>query len=203
MYSSLQMFVKYAKYWLTSANSKGHGIHSPFVFQFVVDILNDDRFFYAFETLEATPNKLKSSLRKYNRLLFKIVNYYQPKKILLISQNGDITSSYLSAANEKAIITELHSINKNTDLINQNWDMLIINEPVSTQLQNHLEALISSLQASSYIIIKNIHESAAIEAIWANIKHQSTATLTIDLFHIGFVFFRQENKVPQHFTIRF
>jgi predicted O-methyltransferase YrrM len=40
MYSKTKLVFKYIKYWLQSNNGKGHGIHSPFVFEFVEKVLN-------------------------------------------------------------------------------------------------------------------------------------------------------------------
>ena len=41
MYNSFQLAKKYLHYYITASNGKGHGIHSPFVFDFVKNILND------------------------------------------------------------------------------------------------------------------------------------------------------------------
>jgi hypothetical protein len=41
------------------------------------------------------------------------------------------------------------------------------------------------------------------EEAWKYIQEHSAVTLTIDLFFIGIVFFREEQKVQQHFSIRF
>jgi hypothetical protein len=41
------------------------------------------------------------------------------------------------------------------------------------------------------------------EDAWKEIQQHPAVTLTIDLFFIGLVFFRKEQKVPQHFAIRF
>ena len=41
MYSPLQLAGKYLRYYLTAANGEGHGIHSPFVFDFILRVLND------------------------------------------------------------------------------------------------------------------------------------------------------------------
>lgn len=46
MYSRYRLAQKYLHYYLTAANGKGHGIHSPFVFDFVLKVLND-RYAYA------------------------------------------------------------------------------------------------------------------------------------------------------------
>ncbi|HET9825863.1 MAG TPA: class I SAM-dependent methyltransferase [Chitinophagaceae bacterium] len=41
MYSKFQLGVKYLQYCLSASNGKGHGIHSPFVFDFITKILAD------------------------------------------------------------------------------------------------------------------------------------------------------------------
>lgn len=41
MYSTITLARKYLHYWLTSSNGKGHGVHSPFVFDFITKVLND------------------------------------------------------------------------------------------------------------------------------------------------------------------
>ena len=52
MYSKFQLVKKYLHYCLAASNSKGHGIHSPFVFDFVMNELNDKRDFYAYQQVE-------------------------------------------------------------------------------------------------------------------------------------------------------
>jgi predicted O-methyltransferase YrrM len=52
MYSSIRIAVKRFYYYLTAHNAKGHGVHSPFVFDFIQNVLNDDRFFYAYQSIE-------------------------------------------------------------------------------------------------------------------------------------------------------
>lgn len=43
MYSTFQLIKKYLRYRVTAANGKGHGIHSPFVYEFVEQVLNDKK----------------------------------------------------------------------------------------------------------------------------------------------------------------
>lgn len=40
MYTPFQLAAKYLSFWLKASGSKGHGIHSPFVFDFVTNLLN-------------------------------------------------------------------------------------------------------------------------------------------------------------------
>ncbi len=41
MYSSFRLALKYIRYYITASNGKGHGIHSPFVYQFVRSVFRD------------------------------------------------------------------------------------------------------------------------------------------------------------------
>ncbi|HLZ85797.1 MAG TPA: class I SAM-dependent methyltransferase [Puia sp.] len=58
MYSSLRLAQKYFRYWLTAANGKGHGIHSPFVFDFVTKVLNDKKPYPAYDPIEGLRRRL-------------------------------------------------------------------------------------------------------------------------------------------------
>lgn len=41
MYSTFQLGIKYLRYYFSASDSKGHGMHSPFVFEFITKVLND------------------------------------------------------------------------------------------------------------------------------------------------------------------
>lgn len=52
MYNSFTIAFKYLQYWFRSSNGKGHGVHSPFVFDFITAVLNDKGHYYAYEKVE-------------------------------------------------------------------------------------------------------------------------------------------------------
>ena len=58
MYSSFQLAQKYCRYFLTASNGKGHGIHSPFVYDFVRNVLNDRRDYPAYARVESLRQEL-------------------------------------------------------------------------------------------------------------------------------------------------
>ena len=58
MYSPLQLAIKYFNYWITASNGKGHGMHSPFVFEFITKILNDRTAYTEYEKVEALRDQL-------------------------------------------------------------------------------------------------------------------------------------------------
>ena len=58
MYSSLRIAFKYLQYYFIASNGKGHGVHSPFVFEFVANVLNDNRNFYCYAGIEKLRREL-------------------------------------------------------------------------------------------------------------------------------------------------
>jgi predicted O-methyltransferase YrrM len=58
MYSRLRLAEKYFRYYLTAANSKGHGVHSPFVYELVREVLCDRSGHEAFAAIEGLRRRL-------------------------------------------------------------------------------------------------------------------------------------------------
>jgi predicted O-methyltransferase YrrM len=266
MYSSFQLALKYLQYWLTASNGKGHGVHSPFVFEFIKNVLNDKREFDCFRYIESLRKELKnnnteisvpdfgagsriqlnnkrkisaiskSSLKpkKYSQLLFRIVHHYKPKNILELGTSLGITTLYLAFANPAAKIITMEGAPEiaakakqnfkqlnlsNIKIIEGNFDEILpltINNELSAidfafidgnhrkqPTLNYFNQLIKLSTQSTIFIFDDIHWSADMEEAWNEIKQHKSVTLTIDLFFIGIVFFRTEQKTNEHFTIRF
>ena len=265
MYGKLQLAFKYLQYWLTSSNGRGHGIHSPFVFHFTKDVLNDNRSFYCFETIEALREELRQNqtvltvedfgagsnftkfkqrsvssiaasalkTKKFSQLLFRMVNYYQPKTILELGTSLGITTSYLTCAKSDAKVITMEGSHAIASVAKQNFSQLGIQNvqliegnfdvTLSHTLQNlssidfafvdgnhrkeptlaYFQQLLQKQNEHSIFVFDDIHWSEEMEEAWNEIKSHAEITLTIDLFFIGLVFFRKENKAKQHFVIRF
>jgi len=70
MYSSFQLVFKYIKYYLAASNGKGHGVHSPFVFEFIKNILNDNEKYSDYQKVESLRKKLV-----HNRTILNVEDY--------------------------------------------------------------------------------------------------------------------------------
>ncbi len=51
-YSSFQLAQKYLHYFISASNSRGHGIHSPFVYDFVKNVLLDHTEYPEYQQVE-------------------------------------------------------------------------------------------------------------------------------------------------------
>ena len=107
---------------------------------------------------------------------------------------------------------------KNIELIEGNFDETLlptIQKMVTVDMAfvdgNHryeptvryFKELLPALHEYSILVFDDIHWSKEMEQAWEEIKQYPSVTLSIDLFFIGLVFFRKEQKVKQHFVIRF
>lgn len=63
MYSSPTLALKYLSYFFHAYNGKGHGVHSPFVFDFISKVLNDNTVYTCYGTLESARNNLLKDRR--------------------------------------------------------------------------------------------------------------------------------------------
>ena len=265
MYSSFQLAKKYCKYFITAKNGNGHGIHSPFVFDFVTKILNDKTPYHCYGNIEslrqgllhddtiinvddfgagssAMPSRqrkikdiARSSLKnkKFAQLLYRIARYYQPSTVVELGTSLGITTCYLASANERGHVYSFEGSGEIASTANKNFEILELKNITET-VGNFDETIFSTLTdadridmafidgnhrkeptlryfdllskkstASSIFIFDDIHWSADMEEAWKLIQSSDPVTLSIDLFFIGLVFFNQDFKVKQHFTIRF
>jgi len=70
MYSSLTLLKKYSQYLIKAKNGKGHGVHSPFVFTFIKEVLNNNNNPINVEAIELHRNLLaqnKQSIQVWDR----------------------------------------------------------------------------------------------------------------------------------------
>jgi len=265
MYSKFQLAKKYLHYYFTASNGKGHGIHSPFVFDFIINVLNDKKQYDCYTAIEKRRQELlndttvievedfgagsaviktnsrvvkniaQSSLKpkKFSQLLYRMVQYYQPKTIVELGTSFGITTAYLAAGNGNTKVytcegakniaaiaiqtfTNLHQKN----IIVTEGDFSKTLSPLLRQLKNvdlafadgnhrklptldYFNQLLKVSSPSTILIFDDIHWSAEMEAAWEEIKQHPAVTLTIDLFFVGIVTLNKDIKVKQHFEVRF
>lgn len=265
MYSPFELAIKYLQYYCSANNSKGHGTHSPFVFEFIENVLNNKKEYYAYADIEQVRENLKYDRRtieirdlgagsrkrktdvttvseiaktslkpkKYAQLLFRMVDYYQPEIVVELGTSLGITSAYLAAANEKGKVVTFEGISgiatvakenfrqlqiENIEVVEGNFDKTL-NSAVSRLKRidfafldgnhqkeatlNYFRQMLPFTNENSILVFDDIHWSNEMEQAWDEIISNAAVTLSIDLFFIGIVFFRKQQKAKQHFKIRF
>ena len=265
MYTALELGLKYCQYYLSASNGRGHGTHSPFVFDFISKILNDKHNYPEYAKVESLREKLlrdrtvltvedygagsRSSpsnkravasvasravkSKKFGQLLFRLVKNYQPRSIIELGTSLGVTTSYLAMASPNSNLITLEGSPEiagvareslmrlqieNARIVEGNFDYTL--PAVLYQLptidfafvdgnhrreptENYFNWLLAKSNINSVFVFDDIHWSREMEQAWYNIRNDFAVRCSIDLFFIGIVFFMQEFREKQHFTIRF
>ena len=190
-YSTLILKLKYLRYYWTAANSRGHGIHSPFVFKFIQEKLNAKIVAETIENESPSVVKLMQAIdlatkyklpKKIKRLIFRCVDQFKPATSCIIS--NELSQAYFT--------------------INDKIDFAFLAENNSAEFMlKNVDEVLQKMHSNSWMIIQGIHSSRAMEDAWAKAKNHPKVRLTIDLFFIGCLFCRTEQKEQEHFIIRY
>ncbi len=98
MLSKLFITGSYAEYWLKARHKKGHGIHSPFVFDLIENVFEDDRHFYAYDDIKAIREDLCTWKEPVKYREVGALSHWAGKKnerlISDITKNSSVTPKY-------------------------------------------------------------------------------------------------------------
>lgn len=171
--------------------------------------------------------------KKYGEVLFRLVKHYQPKTIVELGSSLGVTTASLAMANPSAEVITIEGSEEVYKVANQNFRKLgikniqslnasfdevlpsVLRQQSSIDIayidgnhrfdptMDYFHQLLEKTTNSSILVFDDIHWSREMEAAWEQIKKHPSVRCTIDIFFLGFVFFRQEFKEKQHFTIRF
>jgi hypothetical protein len=167
---------KYFNYYFNASNGKGHGVHSPFVFSFITDVLNTKEL-----------SEQAASTNKYRALVNGMIAFYKPVVVMELEATPSNKANVLEGI-------------ENADSMGLLYIKQIKN---AEDLMSYFNAAIKKVNTQSILIFEGIHESKEMEANWEKIKMHYEVKLTIDLYKLGIVFFRQEQLEKENFTIRF
>ncbi len=259
----LRIFVKYISYKLTARHRKGHGIHSPFVFRLISEVVahNPDsarlrevslwhhtllknRHMISTNTFGAGSHLGENQARqvslmarkssvssKYGRLLYRLAEFFKPGEIVELGTGLGVSGAYLKAGAPQSILTTVEGDAARSAfvatgflkirypdvrVVNQTFDDFLADfEPGSLPLMifidgdhsfeatmRYYKRLTAHIQHGTILIIDDIHWSGDMERAWEQIKKEKSSALTVDLFFMGLVFFR-EGIIPQDFIVNF
>ena len=167
------------------------------------------------------------------QILFKLINEFKPKNIIELGTSLGLTTAYLASANKSSTVYSIegsstialiaqHTFKKlnlnNIQLILGNIDdelNTLVNKLDSVDFVyfdgnhrkiptlNYFECCLKKATDNSIFIFDDIYWSQEMTDAWQEIKKHEKVTISIDLFRIGIVFFRKENRQKEDFVLRF
>jgi predicted O-methyltransferase YrrM len=169
---------------------------------------------------------------KHAQLLFRLVNYFQPKSILELGTSFGISTLYMASAKKNAKVVTIEGCENVASIAKLNFEkagvrnIQLINDSFNNALPkivesntkfdfvfvdgNHkkestlkyFEQILEKTDENSVIVFDDINWSEGMNEAWEKIKSHKSVTVSIDIFNMGFVFFKK-NQAKQHFVIKY
>ncbi len=114
MFSKFQLAKKYLHYYFTASNGKGHGIHSPFVFDFITNVLNDKKKYDCYKKIE---NRRKELL--HDTTVIEVEDFGAGSSVIKTNQRvvGDIAQSSLKPKKFSQLLFRIVNYYKPTTIL--------------------------------------------------------------------------------------
>lgn len=205
-------------------------IHSPFVFDFVTKVLNDNGSNRDYDTILRIGRLLDKkkhisyAKRKRSRLLYRVIRHYEPDSVVSF---GSITALNATALAMGHLQTRVY-LEQSEDFLETLNLMGVINvnliqpsefdserfrrlntsfvffgrDSFEEDTWDYLVDCLSYKTVDSVFIFEGIHHNRDIEDAWEEIKANEDVSVTFDLYSIGMVFFR-EGIEKQDFVLKF
>lgn len=182
----------YIHFLLTAKNTKGFGVHSPFAYQFIINVLGNKHYFYPFTKIEnirkqelrnnetihitdyGTGSNRESTIRniskksvnpaKYGQLLFRIVHYFKFNEILELGTSLGISTMYLAASSSDIQCTTIEGCPEIAGKARKNFERLKLNniESIIGEIDTALETVLQTKNKLDFIYIDANHKKEAV-----------------------------------------
>ena len=169
---------------------------------------------------------------RFGRLLFRLIQHFQAHTVIDLGTSLGLTTAYMAKAPSVGLVLSFEGCPQTADIARQNFEQLGIRNtkvvvgnldetlapciadsaPVDFVFfdANHrydptvsyFETCLTNIHNDTVFVFDDIHWSDEMEQAWDYIKAHPSVRLTVDLFWVGLVFFRQEQP-KQDFVLRF
>jgi len=158
-----------------------HGVHSPFVFDFIEQVIGYKSTVPLQASLPLTPGLPD----RYRRLLLRTMQYYGCSKLVSLQdrQAQSFPTGYTSS---------LHSLHFDT--------LLLLPVTAVASLQDRV--IESHIDGTTIMAVSGLHDTPEHKAHWEILSADPSVTLSLDLFETGLLFFREDFLIKQHFRLK-
>lgn len=187
-------FFRLKEWWQYRRAAKGrHGIHSPFVYRFIEEDLRPGLSKPVSKTLREAAHS--SARLAQAKTIYRCLKFMNTARL-----------EWAGVKDDKAII---EALSKSLDLVYCTQyalnaapvDCLLIasgNEEIETIFAQRA----NQLAQGCFFIITDIHASEKRKMIWEELRVDARVNLSIDLWHLGLLFYRPDFKEKQHFVLK-
>lgn len=200
--------LKHSWIWLKRfGHRRGYGVHSPFAFSFITDVIYGKGNYYAYEALKRRyPLTWRATCHqrmKHRKLAFRLANYVHPQAIHIYGYVGADVMDYMQMACEHATMRVATDQREVLSLNRTHEDETILTIAGWGIPPEHWEEIVKlASHDTSACLITGIHTNKKACTYWTHIKNMKEVVVTFDLYSYGIIFFDKE-KQKQHYIVNF
>jgi len=175
-----------------------HGLHSPFVYRLVDEVIYDFSNKKVYTEIEKTATAGKK-LTSTDKLLYRLVNNPQKSTVWILGKHRALDALILQHAAPR--ILKLN--------IEDNWNDIALPEVVFIDASlnpqstiDYFNRILPKMQLDTLLIVNNIHENMLTKTAWNVMKSHAKVTASVSLFWMGLIFCRP-GQVKEDFRIKF
>lgn len=206
---------------------KGFGVHSPFAFSIITDVIEEKTPYYAYRDMQHVYGARSPFPFKVASLLFRLANRFRSRHILEVSCDGGYTilpfllvdsrNHILTVADEQSQksscqllswyrerfsqITFLDSLLKVAD--DYKADMIIVSSiPQGFSQQEFAQWVMNHTHETSQIFVKGIQPKRPLVDFWDAFCDNEAVEITMDMYDYGLAI-RRPHFYKQHYVVAF
>jgi hypothetical protein len=242
---------KWIVYLFKARHRKGHGIHSPFLFRLITEVIENKGKFSVWPMLAAAEENVRNTLRmvdtasyqklyeterssdcnvikklhllpgKFDRLIFRLVNEFQPRSLSFYGSTFGVTLMAMALADRRIrLVAQVENDHYRSfcrrlievyDVGNIDFagvgnvaasDFVVVQNPLNPDECSRVLAQIVAKSYNGLIILCGIHTSSEMEAVWKSYQKEPQVRISLDLFEIG-IFICKKGLQKENFVLRF
>ncbi len=162
-------------------NRKGYGVHSPFAFDLVTNVLYNKEKYYAYEQMDRDLKWWERvRVRSMRHLAFRLANYHAPRTLYCKGLDQPLWDACMYGRKSMKMLPP-----GSTDRA----DMVFVTGADEEAMRHVGEG--------TMLLVKDINKC---RKFWNRIKDDARVTVTFDLYDVGIAFARMDLK-KQHYKI--
>ena len=176
-------------------HSGGHGIHSPFAFSFVMNVVYNPYPYYFFT--DSKKEGLSKKERKTGELLFRLTERYRLSTIVAIGNQSTHLTHYVTASSNKIKLFYVESVKASIKEIEKELSLcpvlfLFDDSATKNEWLGFYERIKALIPENSVIVVPDIQENSEKKAFWDEFYQNQPTGALFDLYDTGIIFLKKE-----------
>lgn len=176
---------------------KGNGVHSPFAFDLMWQVISNTSHYYAYADLAVQLKAMTLRQRKEAKLLFRLTNWAQPAEVWMTAECRRY-EDFVRAGSRRAAVVSVTGVKSLGEQPAQRCRrMVIADSPEAVDVVSE-----QCLDEGSLVVVLNIRHPRTRRQQWRALAAEPWTTLTFDLYSLGLIVIKP-GYFKHHYIVNF